>query len=267
MLSRTAIDNIGARLRNDSADMAALAELALFRNQVANRTQGAFDAVVAHTTSLASARNGKSNRSIIEKLLRQKSLKLSQMQDVEGCRVIVDSLIEQDALASRLHAVFNEVAVYDRRASPSYGYRALHLVPRLMGERYEIQIRTRLQHAWAEVAERLAGRFGQALKYGGGDDFLRNVLSEYSTEIAQIEIEESIIFAAWTGRELTNEELDIIVRSYPRDEEDAPEDQAALVSAIHDNYDDPAIQRQLYRKVLDHKQSSQQSLLEILRGT
>lgn len=115
VLSRTAIDGVGARLRNDPSNVVTLAELTLFREQVAASTKDAVEIVRAQTTGVVSARSGKSSQSIVEKLRRQKTLKLSQMQNIEGCRIVVDSITEQDALASRIHAVFDDVVVHDRR--------------------------------------------------------------------------------------------------------------------------------------------------------
>ena len=54
----------------------------------------------------------------------------------------------------------------DRRLEPSHGYRAVHVVVRCQGRWIEVQIRTRLQHMWAEVAERLADMWGRQIRYG-----------------------------------------------------------------------------------------------------
>jgi ppGpp synthetase/RelA/SpoT-type nucleotidyltranferase len=166
------------------------------------------------------------------------------MQDIEGCRVIVDSMVEQDALAVRLQAAFDDVTVHDRRIDPSNGYRALHLVPRVMGERYEIQMRTRLQHAWAEVVERLAGRYGQELKYGSGEESLRSVPSDLSMIIARIESAEFLVFATMTGRKLTNDEQEVIVQNFE------PDDQTTMLRAIQVDFYDSNVRHDLYRRVL-----------------
>ena len=56
----------------------------------------------------------------------------------------------------------------DRRKAPSKGYRAVHVIPRIGEKRIEIQVRTKLQHLWAEISERLADLMGADLKYGRG---------------------------------------------------------------------------------------------------
>jgi hypothetical protein len=57
-------------------------------------------------------------------------------------------------------------AFVDRRSKPSYGYRAVHVIPSITGKPVEIQLRTQLQHLWAELSETLAFRFYVGLKYG-----------------------------------------------------------------------------------------------------
>ncbi len=45
---------------------------------------------------------------------------------------------------------------------------AVHVVVREVGLPVEVQVRTDLQHVWAELSEKLADAFGSQLKYGGG---------------------------------------------------------------------------------------------------
>jgi putative GTP pyrophosphokinase len=80
-----------------------------------------------------------------------------------------------------------EVAIIDRRATPSCGYRAIHVVAKVGGLPVEVQIRTELQHAWAEVSEKLADIYGIALKHGGGPIVIRSILDAYSSLIAVFE--------------------------------------------------------------------------------
>jgi hypothetical protein len=63
-----------------------------------------------------------------------------------------------------------EIKVIDRRQEPSAGYRAVHLVIFVDGLPVEVQVRTELQHSWAEVAERLGDAWGRGLRYGDGPD-------------------------------------------------------------------------------------------------
>lgn len=54
----------------------------------------------------------------------------------------------------------------NRRARPSFGYRAVHVIVSLDGINIEIQVRTLMQHVWADLMERLADRFGRQIRYG-----------------------------------------------------------------------------------------------------
>jgi hypothetical protein len=74
VLSRSAIDKIGERLREDSFNVMTHAELTLFREQVAVKTKNAVESVRAQTMGVVNARNGKSSQAIVEKLHRQKTL-------------------------------------------------------------------------------------------------------------------------------------------------------------------------------------------------
>jgi ppGpp synthetase/RelA/SpoT-type nucleotidyltranferase len=166
MPSNAEIDKLGARFQADPTDVATLSSLFQYCLLVKERTAPILPQIERVTSLPIRKRAGKSFLSIREKLDRG-TLKLSAMQDIEGCRIITDTLIEQNALIFRLRNLFEKTSIYDRRSDPSNGYRAVHVVTRLNGSRYEVQVRTVLQHSWAEVSERLAGRFGQELKYGG----------------------------------------------------------------------------------------------------
>lgn len=56
--------------------------------------------------------------------------------------------------------------LYDRRKRPQFGYRAVHFVPTISGRPVEIQIRTSLQHKWAELFEKVADQWGRGIRYG-----------------------------------------------------------------------------------------------------
>jgi putative GTP pyrophosphokinase len=118
-------------------------------------------------------RPAKSTRSIVDKLQRE-SVRLSQMQDLAGWRVVVTDLQAQDQAVAALSLEFPGAAIIDRRDRPSHGYRAVHVMVRALGKVVEIQVRTGLQHLWAQVSEAAALRIDPALKYGGGPPTIRN---------------------------------------------------------------------------------------------
>jgi hypothetical protein len=54
----------------------------------------------------------------------------------------------------------------DRRIEPSQGYRAVHVIVYPDGVPVEIQVRTRWQHEWADMFEKLADLIGRGIRYG-----------------------------------------------------------------------------------------------------
>ena len=109
------------------------------------------------------------------------------MQDIAGCRVIVTNEIEQDRITKEIQTSFPEASIMDRRKKPSHGYRAVHIIVPIFGKWIEIQVRTRYQHLWAELSEKLSDSIDPAIKYGGGPVKLRNTLAKLSLVVKQIE--------------------------------------------------------------------------------
>ena len=92
---------------------------------------------------------------------------LSRMQDIAGVRLVAEmNRTEQDQLVKRIVELFPGADVKDRRAEPSHGYRAVHVIVEVDQRLVEIQVRTVLQDLWAQVVERLADRWGRGIRYG-----------------------------------------------------------------------------------------------------
>jgi ppGpp synthetase/RelA/SpoT-type nucleotidyltranferase len=140
-------------------------------------------------------RPAKSTTSIIEKLSRE-TIRLTQMQDIAGCRLVVRDVSAQNEVVGRLKGALQKALVIDRRKEPSYGYRALHIVATARGKPIEIQIRTDLQHLWAQLSEKLSDVLDPAIKYGGGDSHIRKLLSKLSDALAGLESGEQQLLAA-----------------------------------------------------------------------
>lgn len=132
-------------------------------------------------------RPAKSTSSIIEKLQRE-TIRLSQMQDIAGCRIVVADAPAQEVIVGALRRIFKQSLVVDRRARPSHGYRAVHVVAEIDRIPIEIQVRTGLQHAWAELSEKYADVHDSSIKYGGGPAETRTLLDTWSELIQRLEV-------------------------------------------------------------------------------
>ncbi|MFI5373999.1 MAG: hypothetical protein ACHQ8D_05155 [Candidatus Rokuibacteriota bacterium] len=131
-------------------------------------------------------RPAKSTGAIVEKLHRE-TIRLSQVQDVAGCRIVVDGIPEQDKAVAALAAAFPKASIVDRRIAPTHGYRAVHVVAEVSGKLVEIQVRTALQHTWAELSEKLSDVLDPAIKYGGGPDDVKEALKKGSAAVNSLE--------------------------------------------------------------------------------
>ena len=182
-LSKTQIDRLGDRLRKGSPSEADLRLLDEYRLSFGD----AYDAIIRTIREKLqlepTGRPDKTPSSIAEKL-RRESIRLSQIQDIAGCRIIVPDVFTQDHITATLHDTFPETRVMDRRKSPSHGYRAVHVIVMTQGVSVEIQVRTALQDLWAELSERLSDVVDSSIKYGGGDPEDRQWLLLISDSIA-----------------------------------------------------------------------------------
>lgn len=118
---------------------------------------------------------------IRDKLQRHQRMQLSRMHDIGGCRVVLPDQDAADQVIARLQAqrrwqLRDRVWDYVTNPKPD-GYRAKHLVVVKDGVLVEVQLRTELQHAWAELVERVDRLVGAGLKGGGGDPGLAAALA------------------------------------------------------------------------------------------
>lgn len=106
---------------------------------------------------------------IADKLLREPSMKLSRMGDIGGVRAVLPDQDAIYAVAARLRRNWTITRSRDYIAEPKAdGYRALHLINRRRGRLIEVQLRTPLQDAWANMVEADARLYAPELKFGGG---------------------------------------------------------------------------------------------------
>ena len=144
-LSKTQIDRLGDRLREGRLEDADLRALDAYRRAFSEAYESVIQVIREEVGLEPTGRPAKSTKSIIDKL-RRESLRLSQMQDIAGCRVIVSDMRSQNEVAASLKRAFDHTSLVDRREHPSHGYRAVHLIVTNANRNVEVQIRTELQH-------------------------------------------------------------------------------------------------------------------------
>jgi hypothetical protein len=136
--------------------------------------------------------------------LRRIRLSLYQLQDLGGCRVILNSMADLETLlagirASIPHEIWRED---DYISNPKKdGYRSHHLIFSYRGRkkagssdttiyngrRIELQLRTRLQHSWATAIEAVGLFRGEELKNHRGNMAWLRFFELISSEFAAIE--------------------------------------------------------------------------------
>jgi ppGpp synthetase/RelA/SpoT-type nucleotidyltranferase len=142
--------------------------------------------------------------SIIKKLQRvyqgdKPTMKLSQMQDIAGCRVVMPTIKQARELYEKHylkgHIKHLKVNEKDYMMIPKKdGYRSIHLIYRYNSDKegkkdfnnllIEVQIRSKLQHLWATAIEIVDFFTRQAIKSNEGQkewiDFFRLVSSAFA---------------------------------------------------------------------------------------
>jgi len=189
-ISKTQIDRLGDRLRAGNITDADLRLLDEYRRSFTEAYDVVAGTIRRELQLEPTGRPAKSTTSIAEKL-RRESIRLTQIQDIAGCRLIVPEVADQERVVASLVELLTAIAVIDRRQKPSHGYRAVHIVATIDGKGVEIQVRTALQQVWAELSEKLSDLIDPAIKYGGGEEDVKQLLSELSVTIAEQETNES----------------------------------------------------------------------------
>ena len=206
--SNSAIDRLGKRI----CEQLTGDDLILL-DQYRRSFGSAYDQVVTEVRRVSgvevSGRPAKSTASIVGKL-RRESVRLSQMQDMAGCRLVVENRDAQEKVIKGLVLSNPNAAIFDRRSNPSNGYRAVHLVLTIMDRTVEVQVRTELQHLWAELSEKLSDKHGIEVKYGGGPHNVWQALHAASNAIRALEKHESTMIEdpSWS-REFENVKLEL----------------------------------------------------------
>jgi len=181
-----------------------------------------------------SGRPAKTTISICEKLYRS-PIRLSQMADIAGCRIIVPDMIVQGESAYKINDSFN-CKIVDRIKNPSYGYRAIHVIVKRGIFSVEVQIRTELQHLWAELSEKSVDLFGSEVKYGGGGKVIQDILDDFSYRVYE---HDKMILAKLKGSSSKDYKLLELLELLDKDsifemKEELKDDIRCMISTIDD---------------------------------
>lgn len=149
------------------------------------------------------------------------------MQDLGGCRAIVGTTKHVNALVKKyersdLKHVLDDVDDYIANPKPS-GYRSIHLIYKYFSDKktpaiynglfIEVQIRSRLQHAWATAVETVGTFLRQSLKSSQGEEQWLRFFALMGSALAIREGSSSLVPNTPTSqKELTKE-----LRKYARD--------------------------------------------------
>jgi len=197
--SKTRVDKAGDAIRQQTSDEECLKIIDEWRQahrEVLNNFNALLRArVKKFDKEVKVAQRQKKMKTICNKLTREKRLRLSQMDDVAGMRLIfrdTKDLREFRALMERekrfMHQRHNQEDSYDYIKSPKPdGYRGVHDVYKyspkqeshlrnLKGLRLELQYRTDLQNEWATTNEIIGQVTNSKPKFKQGDARYQNVM-------------------------------------------------------------------------------------------
>lgn len=123
---------------------------------------------------------------ILSKLLRYPTTRLSQIEDIGGCRAVFDTVDQVYVVRNRILHRWPHARVTDHIAKPKTdGYRSLHIIEKRDGRLIEVQLRTTRQHRWAEMVEVWGARTGHALKDDKGPAELLEYFAVASDRLAR----------------------------------------------------------------------------------
>lgn len=136
--------------------------------------------------------------SIISKLRREGDMKLDRMEDIAGCRIVVENKndvyeVRSKIVGGRTRNTLRRERDYIVNPKDS-GYRGIHLIYQYNGKKsaytrhsVELQIRSKVQHSWATAVEVVGTFTGQALKASMGREAWLNFFKLASIAFEDIE--------------------------------------------------------------------------------
>jgi len=216
------VNQAGKNLTCNAQDDGSLAILNNWRSAHAYPTQAFYVSLSRMAKSLDRealvAQRIKRLPSILAKLSDKNKMKLSQMQDIGGCRAVLADIKQ----VRQLQAIIQNSKWRHQCLGPkdyiiepkSSGYRGVHLKYKFKGDgeklaytglKIEIQLRTKLQHQWATAVEAADTFTRQAIKASKGDANWRRFFTLMSSVYANYENAPLVPDTPETLRELAQE--------------------------------------------------------------
>ena len=200
--SRSKVRKAGSTLRDYAAGNAseeereeALRVIKLYRAlhsrpMLLINNQLRYHAQATHVDAKVSQRLKREN-TIIDKITnRESKIDLSRMVDIGGLRVVVPSMDDlvkyHKAVAVALNEQITATKDYVANPRPS-GYRAIHLHLKRDGVQIEVQLRTQLMHAWAELDESMSSITSTNLKQDSSATRLHSIAKELAEVYSQLD--------------------------------------------------------------------------------
>jgi ppGpp synthetase/RelA/SpoT-type nucleotidyltranferase len=196
-VSRKALDNLGVRFRDrceQVGDRGLIQDYRLFRSE---DLSAGFEAISKATSRFPALLSGRLKRTdtLIRKLRREKSMKLTFMDDIVGFRILVASPLVQQQVTRALKDSLPTKLVKDYvNAPPDSGYQGIHVICQMAKTfpgnetpsnlTYEIQVRTHYQHIWSTTSESM----GEQVKEGGGTETQRAELAILGERVRTFEL-------------------------------------------------------------------------------
>jgi len=137
--------------------------------------------------------------SIFNKLCNQEGMQLARMEDIAGCRAIVENTDDVYKLLSKFQKsstknILHRQRDYIKEILSDSGYRGIHIIYKYNGntECYrgmfiEIQIRSKVQHSWATAVEVVGIFIDEDLKASLGNDAWLEFFKYVSVEFSKLE--------------------------------------------------------------------------------
>ena len=137
--------------------------------------------------------------SVAAKLRRRPGLRLTEISDIAGYRLITRNRSDQLEAAEIISRQFEVSELDDKSNNPKFGYRAIHIDIKYENYPVEIQLQTRNQALWQMVSETAAG-LDIEIKYGGGKPAAIEALLNLSETAFQCDLTNTILGTEQTGR-------------------------------------------------------------------